>query len=521
MRILLLIPLSIFSLCLNAQEKSNYQNPIIHADYSDPDVVRVGDDYYMTASSFNCVPGLPILHSNDLVNWELVNYALPRLVPEDVFASPQHGKGVWAPCIRFHKEEYYIFYPDPDFGIYMIKTKNPKGKWSEPVLIKAGKGLIDPSPLWDDDGKAYLVHAFAGSRAGIKSILVICTMKADGTKAYNDEVIVFDGHEGHTTVEGPKFYKEDGYYYIFAPAGGVREGWQLVLRSKNVYGPYEVKNVLEQGPTKINGPHQGAWVKTEKEGDWFIHFQDKDAYGRIVHMQPMKMEDGWPIMGVDLDKNGVGNPVDKYKKKNFTKKIEQSSDEFNQPKLALQWQWHANPHFSWGFPTPYGYYTMFCRPKPNNFTNLWDVSNLLMQKLPAEEFTATTKLSFHARHDNEKVGLVVMGMDYGYIGLKQKEGKLFLEQVICKNASKQEKESIIEEKEINTNKLILKVVVSKGGECQFYFSLDEKKFHQLGKTFKAKEGRWIGSKIGFFALREGVTNNSGSVDIDWFRVNSQ
>jgi len=142
-----------------------YRNPILHADYSDPDVIRVEDDYYMTSSSFNCVPGLPILHSKDMVNWELVNYALQKQPPFDVYDKPQHGNGVWAPCIRYHDNEFYIYYPDPDYGIYMVKTKDPRGIWSAPIMVKEGKGLIDPTPLWDDDGKVYIVYAFAGSRA--------------------------------------------------------------------------------------------------------------------------------------------------------------------------------------------------------------------------------------------------------------------------------------------------------------------------------------------------------------------
>ena len=156
-----------------------YQNPVLYADYSDPDVCAAGDDFYMTASSFNCIPGLPILHSRDLVNWSLVNYALPVQEPKEFFNKAQHGKGVWAPAIRFHKGEFYIYWGDPDYGIYMIKTRDPKGSWSKPVLVKAGKGMIDPTPLWDEDGKVYLIHAYAGSRSGVNSILVICELNAD------------------------------------------------------------------------------------------------------------------------------------------------------------------------------------------------------------------------------------------------------------------------------------------------------------------------------------------------------
>ncbi|MEX2336445.1 MAG: glycoside hydrolase 43 family protein, partial [Fulvivirga sp.] len=296
------------------QGDGTYKNPVLHADYSDPDVVRVGQDYYMTSSSFNVAPGLPVLHSKDLVNWELIGHALDRQLPVDHFKTPRHGNGVWAPAFRHHNGEFYIYWGDPDFGIYMVKSENPEGPWEEPVLVEEGKGLIDPAPLWDDDGKAYLVHAYAGSRAGIKSILVVKPMNAEGTKTTGEGRIVFDGHEDHPTVEGSKFYKKDGLYYIFAPAGGVSTGWQLILRSENVYGPYEEHISLAQGETDINGPHQGAWVTTESGEDWFIHFQDKGAYGRIVHLQPMEWKNGWPTMGEDPDGDGTRQPVMTHKK---------------------------------------------------------------------------------------------------------------------------------------------------------------------------------------------------------------
>lgn len=323
-----------------------YKNPVLYSDYSDPDVIRVGDDYFMTASSFNEIPGLPILHSKDMVNWKLVNYAITDLIPKETYKVPQRGNGVWAPSIRFHKGEYFIYWGDPDFGVFMVKTKDPLGKWEEPVWVMEGKGLIDTCPLWDDDGNAYLVHGWAGSRAGVKSILTINKMNPEGTKVLDKGVHIFDGHDAHPTVEGPKFYKRNGYYYIFAPAGGVATGWQLVLRSKNIYGPYEEKIVLEQGKSKINGPHKGAWVDTPNGQDWFYHFQDVDAGGRLVHLQPMKWEKDWPVIGIDTDKNGIGEPVLTHKKpevgKIFPIETPAESDEFNDDKIGLQWQWSAN-----------------------------------------------------------------------------------------------------------------------------------------------------------------------------------
>ncbi|AKD05677.1 glycoside hydrolase [Pontibacter korlensis] len=508
------------------QGNGTYKNPILHADYSDPDVCRVGDDYYMTSSSFNAVPGLQILHSKDLVNWKLIGYALDKNIPADHFSKPQHGNGVWAPSIRHHNGEFYIYWGDPDFGIYMVKTKDPAGRWEAPVLVKEGKGLIDSCPLWDEDGNAYLVHAYAGSRAGIKSILAVSRMNPEGTKALGESVIVFDGHESHPTVEGPKFYKYDGYYYIFAPAGGVSTGWQLVLRSKNVYGPYEEKIVMDQGKTSINGPHQGAWVNTpDGKEDWFIHFQDVEAYGRIVHLQPMKWKNGWPVIGEDKDGDGTGQPVMTYKKpsvgKTYPVATPAESDEFEANKLGLQWQWHANPKATWAFTMANkGKLRLYTDQVPENYKNLWDVPNLLLQKFPAATFTATTKLSFipNEKLQNERTGLVVMGEDYAHISLVSKKDGLYVAYTSVDDAHKgtPEKEQLLSK--LNGNEVYFRVSVDKGAKCQFSYSEDGRNFKPAGNTFTAVPGRWIGTKVGIFATRQDKINDSGYADYDWFRI---
>jgi len=500
-----------------------YTNPVLYADYSDPDAIRVGDDYYLVASSFNCVPGLPILHSKDLVNWGLIGHALPKQPPFDVFDKVQHGGGVWAPCIRYHNNEFYIYYPDPDYGIYMVKATNPAGPWSEPLLVQPGKGLIDPSPFWDTDGKAYLVYALAGSRAGVKSVILINRMAPDGTKLTGNSVMLIDGHKNHPTIEGPKMYKRNGWYYVFAPAGGVSTGWQMVMRSRNIFGPYEDKIVMAQGKTDINGPHQGAWIDTKTGENWFLNFQDLGAYGRVLHLNPMKWVNDWPVIGVDNDGDGCGEPVRTYKKPNvgktFSKTTPPESDEFNGSELGLQWQWHANYQTIWGFPSGnLGFFSLNCIPRPAEMKNLWDISNLLLQKIPAEEFTSTTKLSFDARFDGEEVGLVVMGLDYGRIAIKRENGKLLLQVATCKNADKGTKEELAAGASLDSNTIYFRVAVKKGAECQFSYSTDGVSFTSLGNSFKAREGKWIGAKVGFYALREGVINDAGSADIDWFRI---
>lgn len=500
-----------------------YKNPILHADYSDPDVVRVGDDYYLTASSFNCVPGLPVLHSRDLVNWKLIGYALDKQPPFDVFDKVQHGNGVWAPCIRFYKNEFYIFYPDPDFGIYMVKATNPAGPWSKPHLVQGGKGLIDPAPFWDEDGKAYLAYAFAGSRAGVKSVIMMSRMEPDGTKLIGNSIILIDGHKNHPTLEGPKFYKRNGWYYIFAPGGGVSTGWQMVMRSKNIMGPYEDRIVMAQGKTSINGPHQGAWVDTKTGEHWFIHFQQKEAYGRVVHLNPMKWVNDWPVIGVDADGDGIGEPVYSYKKPNVGKTYPvvtpPESDEFNGSEPGLQWQWHANPQLTWGYASGnLGFFRLNCIPRPAEAINLWQVSNLFLQKFPAPEFTATCKLTFDARFDGEEVGMVITGSDYGSLSLKREEGKLILQTAFCAYADRGGKEKITDSQPVDSSTIYFRVQVKDDSQCVFSYSTDGTTFTSIGQQFQAHEGRWIGSKVGLFALRNGVINDAGSADVDWFRI---
>ena len=504
------------------QGDGTYRNPVIDADYSDPDVIRVDDDFYLVASSFNCVPGLPVLRSHDLVNWTIVGHALKRQPPEEIFNRPQHGNGVWAPAIRYHDGEFFIFYPDPDRGIYLIKSKNAAGPWSEPLLIKPAKGWIDPCPLWDADGSAYLVSAMAASRSGIKSVLIVSRMSPDGTRLLDDGVIVFDGHDANPTVEGPKFYQRNGYYYIFAPAGGVETGWQLVLRAKSVYGPYESRKVLAQGKTQINGPHQGAWVDTRSGESWFIHFQDKGASGRVVHLEPMKWDADWPVIGADADGDGIGEPVPAYRKPNVGRawpiETPADSDEFNQNQLGPQWQWQANPGSNWMFPAgALGFIRLFNVPLPDESRNFWDVPNLLLQKFPAPDFTVTTKLTFTPRADNERTGLIIMGLDYAYIALKRTAKGFFISQSICKDADRGTDEKETQTSAISGQTFYLRVTVN-NGLCRFSYSTDGAKFVALGEPFTPRQGRWIGAKVGIFAVGGAPTRETGYADFDWFRV---
>lgn len=507
-----------------------YTNPVINADYSDPDVCvgPSGEDYYLTASSFQCIPGLPILHSRDLVNWEIINYALTELEPREEFDKPSHGNGVWAPSIRYHNGEYYIYWGDPDYGVMMVKTKDPAGKWEKPVCVIPGKGYIDTTPLWDEDGRCYLVNGWANSRSKFASVLTVRELSADGTRPIGQPVIVFDGNgTENRTCEGPKFYKRDGWYWIMCPAGGVPTGFQLAMRSKSPYGPYEHKIVLAQGKTSVNGPHQGAWVHNKYDEDWFIHFQDKEAYGRVVHLQPVDWSSGWPIMGKK------GEPVLTYKKPQSSSNVIQNpveSDEFNTPTMGLQWQWHANYDEKFGVPTAFGTFRIYTYKLSDGWKNFWEVPNLLLQKTPADRFTATTKLRFTSKADGQMGGLIMMGLDYSALVVHRVGQEFQLVQMTCKAADKgkpQTEQVLATLKPTAIDKIDYKPGIHEDiylrltvndSRMTFAYSLNGKKFEDCGTEFQMKEGKWIGAKFGYIAVETDPKVDRGWIDADWMRI---
>lgn len=512
------------------QGDGTYRNPVLHADYSDPDVVRAGDDYWMTASSFNHAPGLPILHSRDLVNWTLVNHALPAQVPHAHFATPRHGEGVWAPSIRFHDGRFWIFYPDPDFGIYVITAEDPRGRWSEPHLIKAGRGLIDPCPLWDEDGRAWMVHGWAKSRAGINNRLTVHEISPDGKKVLDAGVVVIDADQmkGWRTLEGPKFYKRDGWYFIFAPAGGVAEGYQAVFRSRDVRGPYESRIVLEQGSTPVNGPHQGAWVETPAGQHWFFHFQELPAHGRVVHLQPMRWRaDGWPVMGADANDDGTGEPVLRHAKPDLPAQpvaVPATSDRFAGGRPGLQWQWQGNPKAEWIARGAGDGLRLRAEPAPQA-DSLWLAPNLLMQKFPARTFSAEVELTLNEDGaEGHRAGLVVFGYDYGWIGLRRRaDGGQELVQVVCARADKGGVENVVATAPWPAGSpVVLRVEVGADLGTRFFFRAnrpgDTASFAALGRGFTASSSKWVGAKVGVFCSAAPGAEARGTADFGAFKV---
>lgn len=523
-----------------------YRNPILYADYSDPDAIRVGEDYFMIASSFCNAPGLPILHSKDLVNWKVVNYALDEL-PEFRYRNPIHGCGVWAPAIRYHEGTYYICFPMPDEGIYMTTTKDPFGKWSKPVNIRPGAGWIDPCPFWDDDGKAYLVAGVAKSRIGYKSVLHMVEMQPDGMGLIGEEVKIFDGNENdQVTIEGPKMYKRNGWYYVFAPAGGVKTGWQTVLRSKNPFGLYEYKVVMRQGDSPVNGPHQGAWVDTVTGQDWFLHFQDVYAAGRIIHLQPMHWENDWPIIGINKPGNDYGEPVMEYTKPDIGKSNSypvcepDTSDDFTSDKLGMQWQWNANPQKDWYELTGSALKLNAVDAVP--LRPVSDYRNLLLQKWPAPEFTCVTKMQLSGMENGDVAGVVSLGTEYGALAVEKRDNKYTVRQILgtqyfdCDMPYTTQNSNDFELSEsdfkdtgktvtfrytvkctghIDHMELNLPVKAAPVEELTLELSFDGKNYEKAF-SFASKAGRWVGVKNGIFCAHDNTVKNdkTGYVLVD-------
>jgi beta-xylosidase len=533
------------------QGDGTYRNPVLAGDYSDPDVMRVGQFYYLTASSFTNTPGLPILRSTDLVNWTLIGHALTDIPPVAHHMTPRRGGGVWAPAIRHHGGKFMIYYPDPDFGVFLVTAKDPAGPWSKPVLVDDAKGMIDPAPFWDDDGQGWLVHGWARSRAGIANVISLRRLNAAGDKAVGERIKIIDGETQPKvmtsrgpfpwmTTEGPKLYKRDGWYYVFAPSGSVKGGWQGVFRSRKLTGPYEGRDVLDQGKTEVNGPHQGAWVTTPTGEDWFLHFQDFDSYGRRVWLQPMAWKDGWPVIGTDPDGDGIGEPVLTYRKPKSAVAsaiaAPPDSDRFD-GKLSPAWQWNANAQADWAdLKAAPGKLRL---KSISGSENLWEVGALLTQKLPAERFTVTTKLTFAPRAVGERTGLVMFGSDYAWLGLRNGKDGLSLVRVDRAGADAFKPEQVTKVLETAPATVWLRLSAepvtvadpppgfspywpsmlrSTHAKVTFSYSLDGVTYRPVGEPFVSKPGRWVGAQMGLFAQAPSGTPSNTSTRIGWSDV---
>ncbi len=484
------------------QANGTYINPLLNADYSDPDVIRVGNKYFMVCSEFHFM-GMPVLESDDMVNWKIVGKVYENLDFPGYDTNEKYGRGSWAPAIRFHDNKFRVYFCTPDEGLFMSTSEKAEGPWEPLVLVRETPGWEDPCPFWDDNGTAYLGHSMVGAGP-----IIIHKLSADGKQLLDDGVTVYTG----PVAEGTKIHKLNGYYYLSIPEGGVAQGWQTILRSKNIYGPYEKKVVLEKGSTRINGPHQGSLVDTPDGEWWFYHFQSDGAMGRVVHLQPATWQEGWPVIGVDIDRNGIGEPVYVWKKPEIKGEFKitapQTDDDFNSSKPGLQWQWNHNPvNEAWSLTVKPGWLSLKAL-KSENFSK---ARNTITQKVMGTTGEAATEMDLSNLAEGQKAGLCSMGGKItSLIGVMKKGGQLY---VFIENNGKITNEKIIKAKRIYFR---IKLDI-KGGTNQFYYSLDNKSFNQYGDNFTTVFGYWKGTRLGLFSFNE--TNDSGSVSFNWFTYN--
>lgn len=482
-----------------------FANPVLNADYSDLDVIRVGDKYYMTCSEFHFM-GMPVLESDDMVNWRIIGQVYDNIGMPGYGDMIKYAEGTWAPALRYHDGKFWIFVCTPEEGLFMTVAEDPAGPWSPLLLVKGVAKWEDPCPFWDDNGDAYLVRS--RHRAGP---IIIHRMSPDGRELLDEGVTVYKG----PVAEGPKMFKKDGYYYISIPEGGVSKGWQTVLRSKDVYGPYESRRVLERGSTDVNGPHQGALVDTPDGDWWFYHFQSAGARGRVVHLQPVKWIDGFPFIGEDYDGNGVGEPM-KICPKPLAglsrREVPQTSDEFDEGRLGIQWQTNHNPvpgNISFGYRE--GCLTIIPMQSPM----LRTARNQLTQKIMGFRSEAELSFDISDMKPGDRCGLECLGKQFvgGGVMVEDVNGRR-VTSVYMENDSSvvfRRPFEVAEPGKVNVRLSIDTV----DGDFRFSYSLDGKNYMPLGEAFEMKEGFWKGVRTGIYAYS--TTEGYGKTHFDYFR----
>ena len=477
------------------QGDGTYVNPVLNADFSDPDVIRVGNKYYMVASDFHFL-GMQVLESEDMVNWQYISQIYRRFDEPGWDENRHYAGGSWAPAIRYHDGRFYVFFCTPEEGLYMSSAQDPHGPWAPLHLVRRVEKWEDPCPFWDTDGMAYLGR----SRHGAGPIIVH-KMSPDGKQLLDEGQTVYEG----PIAEGTKWLKRNGWYYLIIPEGGVGTGWQTVLRSKNIYGPYERKIVLEQGSTAINGPHQGALVDTPDGQWWFYHFQETPVLGRVVHLQPVRWQDDWPLMGEDYDDNGIGEPVHHWSLPcPVVPKTLQTSDDFSDS-IGLQWQWNHNPDDShWSLSDHPGSLTIYAQPADS----LKACRNMLTQKVIGYQSESTTLL---IASGNCYAGLFCSGKLFRGIGICPQG--IFIEA----NGQRQIIDSNIGTNPEPPTPIYFRVI----NDCeqnrhQFSYSTNGKDFIAAGDSFPMRGGYWKGIRVGLFCY-----GTEGKAQFDSFRMDIQ
>jgi beta-xylosidase len=390
--------------------------------------------------------------------------------------------------------------------------------------VKEARGWIDPCPFRDADGSLWLVHAWAKSRAGFNGILTLERLSPDGLSVVGEGVKAFDGETRHPTIEGPKVYRRGEWVYVFAPAGGVKTGWQTVLRSRSILGPWEERIVLDQGGTPVNGPHQGGLVDTPSGEWWFLHFQDRGAYGRVTHLQPVTWRDGWPVIGEDPDGDGKGQPVLVHARPNVGRETPsvspQVSDAFDGPALSPMWAWNANPSPAWfSLSARPGALRLLPTTRPAGpALSVAHQPNVLRTRLSAERLVATTLVELHGETPGATSGLAVLGRDAAFVAVARTADGW--DAILSSGADVLGGgvERVVARRPVRSGRLHLRVTVEPGARLSFATSEDGTSFTPIGAALVAREGAWVGSRLALFTAPLERPTPADFTDVEWFRV---
>jgi beta-xylosidase len=480
-----------------------YTNPVIPADFPDPDVILVGDTYYFVSTTMFVFPGVTILKSKDLVNWEYCSNAVPRFDFSKCYNledCQRYGHGQWATSLKYHNGKFYLLFITLDEGGFICSASKAEGPWE---IKKLPKGFYDPGLFFDTDGRIYVAHGY--------SKISITELDANFAPVSKDS-LVYTG-DIRKGLEGSHVYKINGYYYLYCTYGGL-DGIQVALRAKNIYGPYEQQVVIRDTTKGINfGIHQGALIQTPKGEWWTVLFVDSGPFGRFPSLQPVKWVNDWPMVGIN------GKAVTTYKKpltdKNYPVTSLPVSDEFNAKKLGMQWGWNHNPDtLHWSLTQKPGHLRIITS---RVVTNLREAPNMLTQR-PFAKYnqniptTATTKIDVSGMKDGDISGLTVFQEPYAFIAVRQENGLKYIEMV---NNGK-----IIDSIKTSQSVIYFRTIASnKNQKASFAYSFDNKTFVALGNELEMRFNLKIftGNKFGLFNYATRQTG--GYVDFDWFRVN--
>lgn len=532
------------------QGDCTFRNPVIAADYSDPDPVRVGNDYYMVASTFESYPGVTILHSKDLVNWETIGAALQDLVSVDsaysVKRMERYNGGVYAPTISYHKGTFYIYVNLYTDGFYVATATDPAGEWkSQFVKDKHGRPLrvtrwSDPCPFWDEDGKAYLVSSHPGRQYWYSYIFQMSedgTTLLDADSAYMDKKnFLYQYPDGGTVIspyhssEGNRVFKRNGYYYlqhIEFTNQGQGEG-TYIFRSRNLYGTlpdgtpgepgrpgkYEIFAVEKvKSRDSLRVPGQGGYVETA-DGRWFWigQFTREYSCGRPPHLLPVTWIDDWPVIGVDI-KDMKGQMAWQLPKPiaGFPITLPQGSDEFNSSELGRQWMWnHVPDNDKWSLTERMGYLRLYASPTVSG-KGFFKAGNTINQRyMRSDSASVSVKIETGGMAEGQKAGLAHFngGKNYAFLALVKQENEFRLEFEMDGETVKGRTLPL------DVSSVYLRTYMDMDNKAYFQYSVDGVTFRNCGNVYLMKSGNFRGDMIGLFTYND--LESKGFIDVDWF-----